>query len=89
MSDQYPKHSYFLVGVECGPSYALFTKSGIFTVPCGVNRVRVLVVGGGGGGGSGASGGGAAGFVKAGEFGVEPNEIIKVTVGKKRQWLHS
>ena len=52
-------------------------------MPCGVNRVRVLVVGGGGGGGSGAAGGGAAGIVKTGVFDVEPNEVIKVTVGKK------
>ena len=70
------------IAVACGPSYALFTSSGIFTVPCGVNRVRVLVVGGGGGGGSGAAGGGAAGSVKIGVFDVQPNEALKVTVGK-------
>ena len=40
------------------------------------------MVGGGGGGGSGAAGGGAAGFVKTGVFDVEPNEALKVTVGK-------
>ena len=60
----------------------MFTSSGIFTVPCGVHRVNVLVVGGGGGGGSGAAGGGASGFVHVGSFEVEPLMNVSITVGK-------
>ena len=66
----------------CPPSFALFTSSGVFTVPCGVHRVNVLVVGGGGGGGSGAAGGGASGFVHGGSFEVEPLMNVRITVGK-------
>ena len=51
-------------------------------MPCGANRVRVLVVGGGGGGGSGAAGGGAAGFVCSEVFEVEQLVVVKISVGK-------
>lgn len=62
-------------------AFAIFNASGFFKVPCGANRLRVLVVGGGGGGGSGTAGGGGAGFVKSSIFEVEPNVIIEITVG--------
>lgn len=62
--------------------FAIFNTNDLFTVPCGANRMRVLVVGGGGGGGSGAAGGGAAGFVRSEVFEVAPNVVVKITVGK-------
>lgn len=64
------------------PQFALFNSSGFFTVPCGVYRVRALVVGAGGGGGSGAAGGGAAGYVRSGVLEVEPHVVVKITVGR-------
>lgn len=59
----------------------MFTSSGVFTVPCGVYRIKVLAIGGGAGGGSGAAAGGASGFVKVGEFEVDPLMNVSVRVG--------
>lgn len=64
-----------------GAGSAIFTSSGDFTVPPGVSRVRVLVVGGGHGGGSGIAGGGGSGFVRVGEFDVENGQNIPINVG--------
>lgn len=53
----------------------------MFTVPCGVHKVHVLVVGGGSGGLRGEMGGGGSGYVRNGEFNVKPLEKIGITVG--------
>ena len=67
---------------SCPPSFATFTSTGVFTVPCGVHHVKVLLIGGGGGGGSGAVGGGAAGYLRVGDFEVEPLMNISIIIGK-------
>jgi hypothetical protein len=65
----------------------VFTSSGTFTVPAGVTKVKVTVVGGGGGGGganSGSfSGGGGAGGGAAIKVvsGLTPASTVSVTVG--------
>lgn len=61
--------------------FARFTANSVFQVPCGVTRVRVLVVGGGSGGGSGNAAGGASGFVNVGEFRIEPGIAVPITIG--------
>jgi hypothetical protein len=59
-----------------------FTADGTFTVPDGINKIDVLVVGGGGGGGGIISGGGGAGGVVYQEgYSVTPGQEIAVTVG--------
>ena len=60
----------------------VFTSDSTFTVPEGVHKVDVLVVGGGGAGSGGTSGGGGAGGLvwKTGH-GVTPGDNISVTVG--------
>jgi len=63
------------------PPYQVFTSSGTFTVPAGVNSIRVCVVGGGGGGGGGHSGGGGSGHVRTGTYSVSPGQSISITVG--------
>lgn len=64
---------------------AVFTASGSFTVPAGVYRLHVRLVGGGGAGGgatgtSFGSGGGAGGYAE-GWANVIPGQVIPVTVG--------
>lgn len=61
----------------------VFTSSGTFTVPAGVTKVKVTVVGGGGGGSSyggygGAGGGGTAIRIISG---LTPGGTVSVTVG--------
>ena len=59
-----------------------FTVDGTFTVPEGIYKVDVLVVGGGGGGGGIiAAGGGAGGIVYQEGYAVTPGQEIAVTVG--------
>jgi hypothetical protein len=66
-------------------SIQVFTSSGSFTVPAGVTKLRVRVVGGGGsGGGSTASlagAGGGSGAYAEGVVTVTPGQVITVTVG--------
>ncbi len=62
-----------------------FTASGNFTVPIGVTRLRVTVIGGGGAGGTHANipsgGGGAGGNGLRILSGLTPGAVIAVTVG--------
>jgi hypothetical protein len=64
----------------------VFTSTGTFTVPAGITKVKVTVVGGGGNGGtqSGAgrssSGGGGGGAIKV-VSGLTPGGTVSVTVG--------
>lgn len=74
-------------GIAGIPNMQVFTTSGIFTVPSGVNKIMVEVWAGGGGGGNAnifsvcsAGGGGGGGFGKD-VFGVTPGNIFTVTVG--------
>lgn len=62
-------------------NFVTYTSSGTFTVPAGVNSVRVLCVGGGGGGCSGHQGGGGSGYVNTGTISVSPGQNISITVG--------
>jgi hypothetical protein len=71
------------------PGYAFaeaFTVSGSFTVPNGVTRLRLRIVGGGGAGASGGTGGGGGGGGAGGSgehwlTGMVPGTVIPVTVG--------
>jgi hypothetical protein len=64
---------------------AVFTASGTFTVPAGVTRAKVTVIGGGGAGGTHAKlpsgGGGAGGMAMRWLSGLTPGTAIPVTVG--------
>jgi hypothetical protein len=59
----------------------VFTSSGTFTVPAGVTKVKVTVVGGGGSGGTGGSGGGGGGAAIEIISGLTPASTVTVTVG--------
>ena len=60
----------------------VFTSSGTFTVPAGITKVKVTVIGGGGGGGgSQGSGGGAGGASIEIISGLTPGNTVTVTVG--------
>lgn len=67
--------------------FEVFTTSGTFEVPLGVDEVDVLIVGGGGGGGrggaanAGGGGGGAGGVRIVTEIAVTPGDSIAVVVG--------
>ena len=65
------------------PTTQVFTSSGTFTVPAGVTKVKVTVVGGGGGGGIGTSyaGGGGGGTAIKTITGLTPGGTVAVTVG--------
>lgn len=79
--------SIALGGVQGVPNMQVFTNTGDFTVPLGVNRILVEVWGAGGGGGGGdhigygsGGGGGGGGFGK-GVFVVTSGTTFTVTVG--------
>ena len=66
----------------------VFTSNGTFTVPAGITKVKVTVVGGGGGGGSAggnccfaATGGGGGGAAIEIISGLTPGGTVTVTVG--------
>ena len=63
------------------PPYQVFTSNGTFSVPTGVNSIRVCVVGGGGGGGGGHSGGGGSGHVLTGTYAVVPGQNFSISIG--------
>jgi hypothetical protein len=67
------------------PIMVLLTTTGSFTVPVGVTKLKVTVIGGGGGGASGVansgSGGGAGGGAAIGVLTVTPNQVIAYTIG--------
>jgi hypothetical protein len=78
------------VGSYAGISSQLFTSSGTFTVPTGITKVKITVVGGGGGGGGCVSSGcgetsgslgGQGGISIAYVTGLTPGGTISVTVG--------
>ena len=58
----------------------VFTSSGTFTVPAGVTKVKVTVVGGGGGGSITTAGGGGGAAIKI-ISGLTPGGTVAVTVG--------
>lgn len=68
-----------------GLNYQIFSSSGTFTVPAGVERIYVECWGGGGGGSRGLqnsfSGSGAGGGYSAGWLNVTPGDSITATVG--------
>lgn len=69
-----------------GASGEIFTSSGTFTIPTGVTKLKVTVVGGGGGGGSaqfsGGGGGGGGGGVAVQYFSsLTPGGTLAVTIG--------
>lgn len=68
-----------------GGGQQIFTSSGTFTIPSGVSRVKVTVVGGGGGSGSAtnsASAGGGSGATCIKYLtGLTPGNTLTVTVG--------
>jgi hypothetical protein len=67
------------------PTFVLLTTTGSFTVPAGVTKLKVTVIGAGGGGASGVansgSGGGAGGGAAIGVLTVTPNQVIAYTIG--------
>lgn len=76
----------FNVGSSLGPQIQLFSINGTFTIPVGVVKVKVTVVGAGGAGGgstaanSGASGGAGGAAIKY-LSGLTPGNTILVVVG--------
>jgi hypothetical protein len=71
-----------------GASTQLFTSPGSFSVPPGITKVKVTVIGGGGGGGAfvgpsnlGGGGGGSSGVNIQYVTGITPGASIPVTVG--------
>jgi len=68
-----------------GLSATIFTSSGTFTIPAGVTKLKVTVVGGGGNGGvatdEGGSGGGGGGAAISYLSGLTPGNNLSVTVG--------
>jgi hypothetical protein len=54
----FPYSDVSVVSGYAGPSSTQFTSSGTFTVPTGITKVKVTVVGGGGAGSGGGNGGG-------------------------------
>jgi hypothetical protein len=58
----------------------VFTSSGTFTVPAGVTKVKVTVVGAGGGGSTTTGGGGGGAAIKI-VSGLTPGGTVAVTVG--------
>ncbi len=77
-------------GSYAGPQAQAFVANGTFTIPSGITRLKVTVVGGGGGSGGGAggcfgvnpSGGGGAGGASISYLtGLTPGATIAVTVG--------
>ena len=70
-------------GGSCFSNVQRFTSGGTFTVPAGVTKIKVEVVGGGGGGGSSctnAGSGGGGGGISIGLFTVTPGTNYTVTV---------
>ncbi|EGH1358808.1 tail fiber protein [Escherichia coli] len=64
-------------------SFALFTSNGTFTVPVGVTKVMVEMIGGGGGGGGGGVGGGERiGYPTAGKPSLFVQGIVAVNSGQ-------
>ena len=66
-----------------GRRFAIYTSNGTFTVPSGVTKVLVEMVGGGGGGcalNGNAGGGGGGAYLKT-EFAVTPGQAISIVVG--------
>ena len=64
------------------PNVQVFTSSGTFTVPAGITRAKVTVVGGGGSGAAGAGGGGGGGGTAIEIVtGLTPGGTVTVTVG--------
>jgi hypothetical protein len=64
------------------PNVQVFTSSGTFTVPAGITRAKVTVVGGGGSGAAGAGGGGGGGGTAIEIVtGLTPAGTVTVTVG--------
>ncbi len=70
-----------------GVNVQIFTANGTFTIPTGVTKLKVSVVGGGGAGGTasgenaGAGGGGAGGMAIKWLTGVTPGNTLSVTRG--------
>ena len=56
-------------GTYAGPNFQAFTANGTFTVPTGITKVAVTVIGGGGGGG-GTSNGGNGGTSSFGSYAI-------------------
>jgi hypothetical protein len=77
--------SYALTGGVSGGSggingMAYFTASGTWTVPTGIQNVRVICIGGGGGAAPGPGGGGGGGYAEA-VVSVSGFSTLPVTVG--------
>ena len=72
-----------------GVAATVFTANGTFTIPTGITRIKMTIVGGGGGGGSGTggccgkpgSGGGGGGAAIKWLTGLTPGNTLAVTVG--------
>lgn len=64
-----------------GPNAQFFTANGTFTIPTGITRLIVTVVGAGGGAGAGYGGGGAGGVAIKVLSSLTPGNTLSVTVG--------
>jgi hypothetical protein len=64
-------------------SAQVFTSNGTFTIPTGVTKLKITVVGGGGGGGGGTvgGGGGAGGAAISYLSSLTPGNTLSVTIG--------
>ena len=68
-------------GVFMNGLYRIFSQNGTFTVPSGISKIRVRVVGAGGAGTPSGAGGGGAEYAH-GTFTVTPGTVYSVTVGQ-------
>jgi hypothetical protein len=64
-----------------GPAGQVFTSSGTFTIPTGITKLKVTVVGGGGGGGQSTANQGAAGAGGGGGGGTSISYLTSLTPG--------
>jgi hypothetical protein len=73
---------FCLAGIEAVQAQSqMFTNSGVFLVPVGVDSITIEMVGAGGSGGSNGGGGGGGGGYAVGKFPATPGNSHDVTIG--------
>lgn len=73
--------SFFALWSSSLLAQAIFTSSGVFVVPAGVDTIAIELVGAGGNGGTNGAGGGGGGGYARGTFVVSPGTSYSIVVG--------